>query len=91
MRKKIITLVLVTSFSFICTAKHSSAEGKDITCPHGCSQTFKRALSYYGKGEIQEAMKLFKLASEEGSPEAQTMLAMAYLEGKYIKQDYRHC
>ena len=57
-----------------------------------CSETVEHGFEAYKRGDFSNALRIFRLAAEQGDPDAQNNLGMRYMEGDGVPQDntYAH-
>ncbi len=55
---------------------------------HVAAGPIEDAAAAYGKGDYAEALKLFRLAADQGNASAQTALGIMYAMGQGVTQDY---
>lgn len=66
----------------------SSEDGSNPTTTLSPGKTYMLGKTYYGMGDLKQAVQLYRFAAERGFAEAQNDLGDCYYNGNGVKQDF---
>ena len=63
-----------------------------LGCGFSCAETVENGFEAYERGDFPNAVRMFRLVSEQGDSSAQYNLGMMYMEGEGVPQEniYAH-